>query len=78
MLRRFTFGLLASGGVLFLAGATGLTAEWSVVGGALTLMAASVLAAVALEAQDLGPWSPDGLARSVEPRSERPPLELAA
>ena len=77
MLKRCTFGLLSSGGVLFLAGAAGLTAAWSVVGGALVLTAASVMAAVALEAQDLGPWPPDR-ARSVEPRSERPSLELAA
>jgi len=77
VLRRCTFGLLASGGVLFLAGAAGLTAAWSVVGGAIVLTAASVLAAVALEAQGPGPWSPDGVARSVEPRSEHP-LELAA
>ncbi len=78
MFRRFTYGLLASGGVLFLAGASGLTPAWFVASGALILTAASVLAAVGLEDRDLRPRPPEGLARVVEPRVEISHAELAA
>ena len=53
MLRRSAFGLLASGAVLLLAGATDLISSWSLVVGALLLVAASMSMAVALEAADL-------------------------
>lgn len=71
MLRRSSFGLLASGGVLFLAGATGLTAAWSLILGTLLFTAASLLLAVALEARDLEPWPPPGLKRMELPQLER-------
>jgi hypothetical protein len=45
-------GLAASGGVLFLAGAAGLTTTWSLVLGTLLLTAASMVAAVVLEDRD--------------------------
>ena len=61
MLRRSTYGLLASGGVLFLAGAAGLTAVWSLVAGTLILTTASLVLAVVLEQRDLPPWPPAGL-----------------
>jgi hypothetical protein len=73
-MRRCIVGLVASGGVLFLAGAAGLIATWSLMGGALLLTTASVLAAVALEERDLSPWPPEDLRRTLEPA----PLELAS
>lgn len=62
MLRRSTFGLVASGGVLFLAGAIGLTGTWSLVAGTVLLMAASLVVAVVLEDRGL---EPSGLTRSM-------------
>jgi hypothetical protein len=53
MVQRTALGLLASGAVLLLFGAAGLTAGWSVVAGALLLGAASMVLAIALEARDL-------------------------
>jgi hypothetical protein len=49
MLRRSTFGLMASGGVLLLAGALGLTPTWSLVVGTLLVTSASLMLAVVLE-----------------------------
>jgi hypothetical protein len=52
-MRRFTAGLLASGGVLFLSGAAGLMASWSVVAGVLFLAAGGVTLAIVMEDEDL-------------------------
>lgn len=67
MLRRSTVGLMASGGVLFLTGAIGLTATWTLMTGTLLLTGASVLLAITLEEPDLQPWVPDGSPRAVNP-----------
>ena len=86
MFARSALGLLSSGGVLFTAGALGLTATWSLVAGTLLLTTASLLLAVALEDRVVEPraprpWSPDGgtpLASSVVDLPTLPPLERAA
>ena len=66
MLRRSTFGLLASGGVLFLAGAVGLTEMWSVVAGTASITMASVLLAVVLDDRGFD----DGIVTTELPRLE--------
>jgi hypothetical protein len=52
VVERVAIGLAASGGVLFLAGAAGLTTTWSLVLGTFLLVAASMVTAVLLEARD--------------------------
>jgi hypothetical protein len=68
VVQRVAIGLAASGGVLFLAGAAGLTTSWSLVLGTLLLTAASMVAAVALEGRDAPRWTPE---------PGRPPVEVA-
>jgi hypothetical protein len=53
--RRIALGLLASGVLLFVTGAAGMVAAWSVAVGAVLLVAAAMAMAVALEARDLDP-----------------------
>ena len=72
MAPRVAIGLLASGGLLFLTGAVGLTAAWTLVTGTLLLTAASLLIAVVLEAR--GPSS----VLEPPPAAELPRLESAA
>lgn len=50
---RFSAGLLASGFLLFLTGAAGLVASWSVVIGVLLLAAGGVGLAITMEDKDL-------------------------
>lgn len=74
MLRRSIVGLLSSGGVLFLAGASGLTPVWSLVTGTFLLTSASLMLAIALEERDLERGSTGRPVQMVD----LPPLERAA
>lgn len=66
MVRRSILGLVATGAVLLGAGAAGVAASWCLVVGALLLTVGSVATAVALEARELEPWSPEQVARRVD------------